>query len=315
MNYAVIRDGSCTLLAQGGGAGYSLDYNFAVGSDRVLQWLDNLSADEDDYLADEWFDDIMSEGGAVIDVDRKVLLLFSSAFDYGHRAAMLDGYSRTWAGWEIRWAYDGVADLAAYVGSDVAQVRESFEPAQGTSYEGDCVRYLKAVVSIRDADRCRVYGLGPNDEWRAWWRGPQLLEWLADAPTLSVCAQIPQAGLHLDLPHRRAGLWSIAPLRGLASQWHQLWPGWTLDFWQDDYRRQIQAADGVLAFPDFDLNACLKELADRLEHWPVREILKARGVDNVDWLVEKNFAGFRSQINVVPTAADLRRIADTIGGE
>ncbi|MFD0592605.1 hypothetical protein ACFQZ4_08585 [Catellatospora coxensis] len=115
VNYVVVRDGEHTVYAQGGGAGYGIDYLFAPGPEVVLRWL----AQAGEYAGDHWFDDLMCEGGVLIDVDRQVLLLFNTTFNrLAHRAAMLQAYAATWSGWEIRWAYDGIGDLMAYVGLD-----------------------------------------------------------------------------------------------------------------------------------------------------------------------------------------------------
>src|SRR5262245_19024237 len=104
VNYAIARDGRSTVYAQGGGYGESVDYLFAVGPDIVLRWLANLGA----YRTDVWFDDVLAEAGVLIDVDRKVLLLFNVTLnEYAYRAAMLAAYASTWGGWRIEWAYDG----------------------------------------------------------------------------------------------------------------------------------------------------------------------------------------------------------------
>lgn len=309
----MLRDGRCTLYAQGGGAGYGFDYHFAIGPQAVLTWLDHLRTDPGDYLVDWWFDDVLSEGGVVIDVDRKVLLLFTAVFDYRHRAAILDGFSRSWAGWHVRWAYDGNAELAAYVGQDPQQIHKIADTPADEPFRGDYSDHLSAVVTVRGHDgSCRVYGLGPNDAWRAWWRGPQLVGWLADADMTADCARIPDAGLHLDLTTRQAGLWSIAPLRGLIGRWPRLWPQWTLEFWHDDYQRQAAASDWAVTFPSFDLQPHLDELASRVkEYWPARDVLLARGVE-ADWVFEMNIAGCRSQLKVGLTGKELDTAAALI---
>ncbi|MCP2339370.1 hypothetical protein [Actinomadura rupiterrae] len=70
-----------------------------------------------------WIDDAMCSGAALIDHDRRRLLWFGWVHDAAHRAAALAVLSRTWAGWRVEWAYDGLGDIVAAVGEDPASVR------------------------------------------------------------------------------------------------------------------------------------------------------------------------------------------------
>src|SRR5262245_59489595 len=64
-------------------------------------------------------DDVWAEGGAILDRDNNVLLLFGGGdlrYDVPIRRVWLQMLRRVWQGWEIRWAYEGIADMADYVG-------------------------------------------------------------------------------------------------------------------------------------------------------------------------------------------------------
>lgn len=124
---------------------------------------------------------------------------------------------------------------------------------------------------------------------------------------------MPDAGLHLDIATKTAGLWSIEPLKGLDEAWPELWPGWHLEFWEDDFRQQVARCRGLLDdLPVVDIEPELRSLAERVRTWwPVWSIWRDRGVD-VDMLYARNIAGLRSQFDVNLTADELVAIADMI---
>lgn len=316
VNYVVVRDGKHTVYAQGGGAGYSIDYNFALGPDLVLRWLANAG----NNVRDHWFDDVLCEGGVLIDVDRLVLLLFNTTSnDVAYRAAMLQAYATTWPRWEIRWAYDGVADLMTYIGLDPAAVRDDDRPEPTERNEFGPNDPVAAVVTIRDADGLvRIYGLNFERAWRRWRMGPDLVEWVTAGPELSenVADGMPTAGLHLDPATRRAALWTVEPLCGLRQRWAELWPGWTLEFWGDDLARQaVHNPDRLYgSITPGTIAECREVLAKRLQdNWPVRSTMLTDGVD-VDMIYRFNIAGFRSQLDANVTAEEIQRIAALLCG-
>jgi hypothetical protein len=72
----------------------------------------------------------------------------------------------------------------------------------------------------------------------------------------------PEAGLHLDLKQRIAGIWSATwNLTGLLRNWPELWPGWHLEMWDDRYQRHVEACNGLIDIPDPDLDHGCEELA------------------------------------------------------
>ncbi|WP_144127121.1 hypothetical protein [Catellatospora sichuanensis] len=314
VNYAVIRDGSHTLYFHGGGAGDSLDYLFAPGPDVVLRWIAQLG----EQVTGEWLTDPLCTGGVLIDTDRRVLLLFANLLgDYAYRAAVLDAFRRTWPGWEIRWAYDGVADLITYVGGDPAAARVPLDAPRLPRYDGhDPELPLTALVTVAGEQGCRAYGLSPDladaQPFRA---GPALVDWLAAGEPLEWCDEIPGTGLHLDPATRTAGLWSIRPLRGLREAWPALWPGWTLDFWGDAHIRQVALCPDVLdEVPPVLVEPGLRELARRLvDLWPVRSALAEAGLD-VDQLYVRDVGGMRAMLDVGLTADELARTVDAVMG-
>ncbi|MDZ5447120.1 hypothetical protein U2F26_31135 [Micromonospora sp. 4G57] len=317
VNYVLVRDGRSERYAQGGGAGYGLDYHFAAGPDIALRWLAQLH----DYRDDVWFDDLSCEGGVLIDVDARHLLLFTELGQfsleqrYAYRAGLLDAYRRTWGGWTVSWAYDGIGDLVAYLGEEPDQVRserawwDGLYPDGGQRPDGP-VEYL---VSVADAGRCRPYAL-PVESCPPWRLGPRLLDRLDPRDLVTACSTHPTAGLHLDVARRRAGLWSIRPLAGLAEDWSELWPGWELELWGDDLSRQVAECGGTVNVPGVDLAAERATLAERVDrYWFVEERMRAAGQD-VDQLREWNLGGIATLLDARVTPDELARIVALIRG-
>lgn len=68
----------------------------------------------------------MAQGGILLDLCRRVLLFFAwegPSTELRHRAAMFELIRAAWPGWEVRWLYEGWAELREYVGLDAEYVR------------------------------------------------------------------------------------------------------------------------------------------------------------------------------------------------
>jgi hypothetical protein len=64
-------------------------------------------------------DDVWAEGGALVDPYQKVIMLFGEdALDQDELLfnTYLELIQEAWKGWNVHWAYDGILELADYVG-------------------------------------------------------------------------------------------------------------------------------------------------------------------------------------------------------
>jgi hypothetical protein len=97
--------------------------DYAVGFIRAQRPVDRS----------QWLDDVWAEGGAVMDLDRRVLLWFGGEdvmYEVVLRRVHLELMAHLWPGWSVRWADGGVADMADYVGHPRSAVlSERTEPA------------------------------------------------------------------------------------------------------------------------------------------------------------------------------------------
>jgi hypothetical protein len=192
-----------------------------------------------------WLDDDMAQGGVLVDVGRKVLLFFAwegPSTELRYRAAAFALIRDAWPGWEVRWLYDGAAELREYVGLDPEYVRAlgsglALAPFLDPGDEDLARPDPGGVVITVGADRCHVASDCFDHPVR---EGVALLDRLADAPGHGVCRLHVNSGIHLDPQRRRLGWWSL-PSCPQAFQVTELWQGWTVEFWQDDWERHVRA--------------------------------------------------------------------------
>ncbi|WP_406865001.1 hypothetical protein ABZO31_32995 [Streptomyces sp. HUAS MG47] len=246
-----------------------IDLDLLAGPDVVLS---RLRARE--QWARDWIDEGRCEAAALIDLPRRTLFLFAwegPITELRHRAATWEALGAAWPGWELRWTYDGPADLREYLGLDPEGVREpelglgvfpeyAMEPGDEELAEPDP---MVRVVTI-GADRCHVLS-SCNDHPIV--EGPALLGRLADAPDHRVCTAAADSGIHVDPERRRVGWWLLGASAG-ARRAAEHWPGWTVEFWADRWEEHVRAAGGRFAPPAVDRRQARAEVrAEALERW------------------------------------------------
>ncbi|MEU7123120.1 hypothetical protein [Streptomyces zaomyceticus] len=239
-NVIVVRENGAHELYRTGWA-VGIDLDLLEGPTPVLAMLPELRQDG------WWLDDTMAQGGILLDLGRKVLLFFAwegPSTELRHRAATFELIRAAWPGWEVRWLYDGPAELRAYVGLDPEYVRcRHADPSSAPLLVPDDEDLTGpdpgGVVITVGTGRCHVASDAFDHPVR---EGATLLDRLADAPEHGRCHLHVNAGIHLDPEHRRLGWWSLYS-SPRAYQVPELWPGWTVEFWQDDWERHVKVSD------------------------------------------------------------------------
>ncbi|MEV4318080.1 hypothetical protein [Actinocrispum sp. NPDC049592] len=204
-----------------------------------------------------WYDDIWTEAAALVDQPNRILLFFTRhCEDYAHRAAVLSILAITWPGWQVRWAYDGIADLVAYLGLEDIEVRGSDvliepEPAE---------LGMDQLVSVtREDGTTDAYGLElPVSELFRW--GPEHVELIPDNAKVTASEWMPRSGVHIDHRAKTVGVWTIDSLSGLSDA--VAWPGWKVEIWEDRYTEQLDRCD--VTVPGWTLADGLRTLAARI---------------------------------------------------
>jgi hypothetical protein len=204
-----------------------------------------------------WLDDVWAEGGAIVDHDQRVFLFFGGEdlqYDVRERRVMLALMAHPWRGWQVRWAHEGIADLADHAGVPRAHVlvaetaedayRHDLEPPE----EAD---WIDGVVSARlDDGSIRLF---PTQVHRA-------LLVHADA-VRAACARgrgeahrrfdsLPSAGTHVDLVRGTIEIWHGAPIAGAAGRFARHVPELRVIDHRDRFEAQLEACEGALGFDD-----------------------------------------------------------------
>jgi hypothetical protein len=230
---------------------------------------------------DEWLDDVWAEGGAVVDHPSRRLAFFGDEWmlELPAKRAFMRLLPLTWPGWDVRWAYDGLGDLAANVSVDRSVVRALGDRSMPDDLQPTpLAEWPCHLVTVRDeSGRLTVYPFGWAEDHGAW-QGPGLLDRLpAGGLTQVNLPVIPDSGLHVDVRSRTAGAWSIDVVPGLLPALPDLWPGWQVEFWEDHYEEQARHCGDAVTFPALDLTAALDKLltsiASRFGKDPVPDML------------------------------------------
>ncbi|WP_426503647.1 hypothetical protein ACPPVO_39330 [Dactylosporangium sp. McL0621] len=210
---------------------------------------------------DELMTDVYCEGAALIDHDRRVLLAFEQPDDYATFVDGLAGLVEAWPGWHVRWAFDGVLDIAAYLGQDRTPLREqapdqSLLADRPAPFHGpDDLRpdrpdhWYEGVLSIRRPDGSLELYLAADDQTAIAYTTAAKVEALASGFAHLERPELPRWGLHLDQAARAGALWCIDRLQGALIDLSPTWPGWTWTFWGADVRKQLDACAGALRVP------------------------------------------------------------------
>ena len=217
-----------------------------------------------------WLDDVWSEGGAVIDHDARVFLLYGGediAYEVAYRRAYLEAVRRVWEGWEVRWAYEGIAEMADYVGypREAVLTRDDRAPDKPRGLKppthADGTRAVASVARGRG-----VHTFYPLMDEDVIYEGPSLLESAARFPgeaTLDV-ADVPAGGFHLDVERKKIDFWCARDLPEGADGVARYWPGWVVTWHRDRYESQLELAGDALVFGEPDPQALRRRLKDLL---------------------------------------------------
>ncbi|MQY10351.1 hypothetical protein SRB5_04580 [Streptomyces sp. RB5] len=262
-NFVVVRESGEYELYYSRSGALGLDLDLLAGPAEALSMVRRQGMD------DRWLDDVFCEGAALIDLGRKVLMLFawegpSTVMRY--RAATLELLREAWAGWDVRWTYDGLAELRTYLGLDPELVRDrdigpSFGGLLETDDEGLREPAPMAAVVTVGANRCYVVANVADHPVR---KGPALLNRLAGGPEHGVCRVPADAGIHVDSLRHQVGWWVLAS-SAQAYEVPQRWPGWTVEFWEDRWEEHVRASAGQFQPPPVDHERALAEVRTKAE--------------------------------------------------
>lgn len=213
---------------------------------------------------DEWLDEVWADGAALIDLDGRRLLFFGDELmtTMAERRAMFAVLTVLWAGYQVSWAYRGMAELAEYVGYELPRPdRCGEQPLKlASGRKGLC--HLVSVVDVDGAVRLWPLWWGRS----AVWSGPGVLNLLPGRGRRCFRRDIiPESGVHIDQRDRSVGMWTTSETADTRVTLPDLWTGWTLESWADRYENQVSRCQGALDIPDLDVGAGITAARDWLQ--------------------------------------------------
>lgn len=229
-----------------------------------------------------WLDTIWAEGGVVYDDHQQILLFYGGEdilFDIPLRNLYLEIMQHNWPGWELRWAHQGIVDLAAYVGISAEKVYAPDELDKQildgqldtqTSFAQKPVqkRWISTIGTVKFEDKTVwvfPISLVGNQSWRYLAQGSKLLKFTMDrrvhqSVDLNEWAtHFPVAGFHLDESSKTLTLWHANEMY-ISPQRASVWEGWQIKDIGDNYLQHLSLAEGAFQFPKVDEEKLLEQL-------------------------------------------------------
>ncbi len=248
-NFVIVKDQEWQLYYSHW-AGYRILDALIGGPQLALRYTKSLRQ----CAKDQWVDQLWADGGAVVDLDRRRVLFFGDELmaRMQERRALVSVLAAVWPDYAIRWAYDGTAELAGYVGVELPPHTWDKQPKLRLARDRNALCHL---VSVVDAT-------GQLRMWPLWWHlsqawhGPALMDKLPGRGVRSLTlGKIPEGGLHIDLARKRLGAWQTADTMGIFQALPDLWSGWQTECWEDRFEEQVVGCKGALRIPEVDLAA------------------------------------------------------------
>ncbi|MFG2959351.1 hypothetical protein ACGF5O_37215 [Streptomyces sp. NPDC048291] len=215
---------------------------------------------------DEWLDDVWCEGAALVDHDRRTLLWFSSTDDWADHLATRSVLARTWPGWDVRFAHDGMGDLTHHLGlgRDLTRTPGWFETFEPRGFAASEYPEPRTVASLRLPD-------GSVRAWGSDWDpvehlagGARLIDLIAASPATPALTDMPHGGVHFDPRARTVSLWAVQTVAGIHEWPLPGWEDWVLDFRGVDHTLQAGLLPADFPFPTPPLPAALRRLGEDL---------------------------------------------------
>lgn len=226
-----------------------------------------------------WLDDVWAEGGALVDLDERVLMVFGGedvTYDVAQRHVYLSALGCVWKDWQIRWAFEGVGDMVDYVGYPRTKVL-----SPGTSEESpDCSLappedpdWTSVIGSIRFVDdRLRIYPLGEDIETYLaagveLLAAPEIDRGLEALALPDSVDWYPVGGFHIDIPSHTIEFWNTDVIVNPVARVADHWPGWNVQWHKDSYAFQSERTGGLVKYSP----ASQQVLIERISEWLLAE--------------------------------------------
>ena len=209
-----------------------------------------------------WLDDAFAEGGVVIDIYNKVLLFFEGdylIYEISLKRLYLKLLAEVWQDWEVRWAYEGIAEIADYVGYPRSNLVndwiENFDNFTLQLPPEEISGMITVGSVVREDGQISLYSLEENVIFYLE-SGSRLIEAVQNEQALKqlfldeLIDEFPSEGFHLDFQTKILGFWTgdVLAKQETESEISNYWQGWQVEWWRDCYELQLEKTKGLLRF-------------------------------------------------------------------
>ena len=215
-----------------------------------------------------------------MDTDAQVLLFFGGEdilYDIPYRRLFLRLMQTVWGDWEIRWAYQGVSDIAAYVGYPVEKVlvveennvigETLIEPPPEKEWVDTIgsILFMDEELALfplyGDVDGYLTKGLSPflQVDKSVGCSSIHLGEWSSNFLT---------GGFHIDMLHKKVEYWCAKTMSDTYHRIQEKWPDWLVIWHQSEYERHLEVTAGNLTFQLVDEKKLISDISEFLLRAP-----------------------------------------------
>jgi len=291
-HYAIVRDGNAVLRYSHWGAQH-VDADLLWGPDVVIPFVESLDPDVPEHVL---LDATWSEGAVLIDLDQKRLLVSGGETigpDPELRRLWLRLARVAWKGWDVVWAYHGIAHVVDALGVQRDRVLGKL---QSTTFDASklytCHTQGRArmLLSIKDEHGLEHYGFDAPVEYYLV-AGEQLIDCLQRCRLYSVDElekghKLPEDAIFVDKLNRRLVV-TLAPVFGfydarILDLIKAHWPGWTVDMNYEGLRLHPTVADLDFRIPERDRAELLTILRNAVCAGPTKHAPAAVGISRAD---------------------------------
>ncbi|MCP3773179.1 hypothetical protein NLX71_07575 [Paenibacillus sp. MZ04-78.2] len=268
--------------------GYDLYYNHWCANTlpRDLFWGPQhaISFIEAQAKVDEtdWLNDIWAEGGVVLDAEKKLLLFFGGEeelYNIPYRRIFLSLMQKVWEEWDLRWANEGIIDIAEYVGvpREVVLASEDDDLVDISLAPPEAKDWIDTIISITFDEETLIFPLYGNIEGFLL-HGPKVLQscdrsfGFTEFRVGDWTTDFPSSGLHLDFKNKQIDMWHADFFPNVIQRMKELWPNWEVREHYDHYEVHIEKTAGRLHFQEIDRNKMLVEITSSLLRTPVNPL-------------------------------------------
>lgn len=244
-----------------------LDAYLFWGVDRAAQFFREHAKQGDEW----WIDNIWCEGGAVIDLNKKILLWFGGediSYDIPLRRLMLELMRMNWQDYRILWAHEGVADMADYVGYDRNKVIAPFnekelfntEKIQNIFNPTDSNDYWDCVISFsyRSGDIEIYTGYISSYLKEFLYFGSDMIQLKEEGKFYTEYTDNPEgenalhSGIHIDLQGRELHVWSCYQEIFDFKRLQTVWRDYKIYYHKDKFEVHTKLTNNKLIFEQCD---------------------------------------------------------------